>query len=97
MKEVLACVVGIALGSAAIAACAESANTAPAASKPKPSATATTSPKPSRAERLTDAQLDAVTAGTADIVRLPGILIISNPGNADQLKFLHNRILIIND
>jgi hypothetical protein len=98
MKGVLACAVGIVLGSGSLAAWAESVNTVPTsiASKPNLSANPVTSPKPSKAERLTDAQLDSVTAGTADILKLPGLHIVTNPGNASHLKSLNNLLLIIN-
>src|SRR4051812_46687884 len=41
----------------------------------------------SKAVRLTDAQLDEVTAGTASVFSEPGILVVINPGRASVFKF----------
>jgi len=52
--------------------------------------------KGSKAMRLTDAELDKVTAGDAQVSNGGGLTIVLNPGNADILKFNHHHIVCIN-
>src|SRR5690349_1854883 len=52
--------------------------------------------KASKAIRLTDAELDKITAGTAEVINGGGLTIVLNPGNANVLKFNKNHIVCIN-
>jgi hypothetical protein len=52
--------------------------------------------KASQAVRLSDAELDKVTAGTATVITDGGLTIVLNPGNASVFKFNKNRIVCIN-
>lgn len=56
----------------------------------------TAKPIASKAVRLSDAELDKITAGTADHLTGDGLTFVSNPGNANVLKFTHRNIICIN-
>ena len=53
-------------------------------------------PKASKAIRLSDAELDKIVAGDAEVLNGGGITVVLNPGNAEILKFNKNHIVCIN-
>jgi len=58
-----------------------------------------TGPLLSKGKRLSDAQLDQVVAGGAEVLNVPGsITVITNPGNASRVNdnSHHGHLTIIN-
>lgn len=88
----LAIVGGLAVGSTL--ALAQNVGEQAPVSKPLPQALS----KPSKAKRLTDAQLDSVVAGSpAEVLTGGGLTIITNSGNASVLNInRHGHITCIN-
>jgi hypothetical protein len=52
--------------------------------------------KASQAVRLSDAELDRITAGGAEVIQGDGLTIVLNPGNSNILKYNKNHIVCIN-
>lgn len=52
--------------------------------------------KASKAVRLSDAELDKISAGDAQVFNGGGLTLVFNPGNAQVLKFNKNHIVCIN-
>lgn len=52
--------------------------------------------KASNAVRLSEVELDRITAGTATHVTGGGITVVFNPGHASVLKFLNKNFVCIN-
>jgi hypothetical protein len=84
-----------ALAAATVSVAASADKTPPQKDSAAPVAKA--APKASKAVRLTDAELDRVTAAGADvIINGPGLTIIDNPGNNVIFKQNRNHLVCIN-
>ena len=79
------------LAAASTVALADNTQTQKAGAVPPLKATKPVEQKATKPVRLSDAELDKITAGAWD-----GLTFISNPGNANVLKFNRRNIVCIN-
>jgi hypothetical protein len=72
-------------------------NNASSKQAPTPLAKAVFQQKAGKVVRLSDVELDKISAGTAEVTTGGGLTIIVNPGNADVFKLnKHGHLLCIN-